>query len=70
MCNYKNLSIHQRINFKSWRLSEGPKLFKADITEFWDSDAMHDARLFGEYPLTESIKRNHVAIMRRKYPDA
>lgn len=37
------MNINQKINFKSWRLGEGPKLYKhdyyppVDAAEFWAS---------------------------------
>lgn len=67
MSNYLSLSIHERINFKSWRVGAGQKLFKHDITEFWDSDMMWNAKHYGEFPLTKDLIKHQNAIMRRKY---
>lgn len=67
MSNYLSLNIHERINFKSWRVGKGAKLHKHDITDFWDSDFMFTAKKYGEYPLTQDLIKHHNAIMRKKY---
>jgi hypothetical protein len=36
---YNEMNIHQKINFKSWRLSSGGKLFKEDYFPRPDSFA-------------------------------
>lgn len=53
LLNYRDLTIHQRINFKSWRLGAGPKVYKHDLypeNGFLDSDWCSNVRRMASEP--------------------
>lgn len=55
--NYKDFNINQRINFKSWRLSAGMKIFPHDIKGSWDFDYIPLAKAMAAEPAVIMKKR-------------
>jgi hypothetical protein len=64
---YNEMNIHQKINFKSWRLSSGGKLFKEDYFPSPDSFAAWSCVLSEcKEPLIPDLWKNLTANWDRK----
>ena len=66
---YRDLTINERINLKSWRKDSAPKIHKSDLTfreddyQFWN-----ECKGKFNFPDTLSDEKNRNARLARKYP--
>ena len=65
--NYRDLTIQERINFKSWRKDSSPKIMKSDLEDRDDCfDFWNSAKRFN-FPDTPSDEKNRNARWNRRF---
>jgi len=64
---YRDLSINERINFKSWRLSDSPKLLKSDLQDSENYEFWNSCKGKNNFPCLPADEKNRNARMARKY---
>ena len=65
--NYKDLTLHERINMKSYRESAGPKLHSSDLQDRMDTFSFWNLFKTDSWPLVSSDRKNIEARERRRF---